>query len=103
MAARELTSSIYRVVPIAPVESDGASLVSRCPAKLRTRLGASGALVPAGPDARRFTCDAAELAAAFRALYALGLATRTGNEPTGRARTLAGAGTLARTVSIGGP
>ncbi len=54
---------MYRVVPIAPVESDGASAVSRCPAQFRTRLGASGATV--GPDAGAARRAAAALAAAF--------------------------------------
>src|SRR6266436_2001972 len=54
MATLELTSSTYRVVPIAPVESEGASVVSLCPAQFRTRLGASGTVgaVGAAADAR---------------------------------------------------
>jgi hypothetical protein len=54
------------MVPIAPVESDGATVVSRCPAQFRTRLGTSAA--GAGADARAARRAAAALAAAFWAV-----------------------------------
>src|SRR5690348_4397939 len=96
MPTRSLTSSMYRVVPIAPVESDGAAFVSRWPAQFRTKPGASAA--GAGADARR---AAAALAAAFWAAYTRGSGTLSGTAPTGRARTPAGAGWLARSTGTG--
>src|SRR6266702_6777580 len=53
MAALAFTSSIYRMVPIAPVESDGASVVSRCPAQFRTTPGASTVAGAGGVPAER--------------------------------------------------
>ena len=48
MAAMVLTSSMYRVVPMAPVESDGSELLSRRPAQLRGMAGAGRAGAGAG-------------------------------------------------------
>ena len=92
MAALELTSSMYLAVPIAPVESDGAAVVSRCPAQFRRNEGASLAAV--GGDARPASRAEAASAVAFSAVYAAGSGTLSGIVPAARGVIPAGAGRL---------
>src|SRR5437016_5568086 len=100
-AALALTSSMYRVVPIAPVESDGATVVSRCPAQFRTRAGASTAAARPGGGGRPARSAAAALAAAFWAAYTAGSGTRSGTARAVPGTRSAGAGWLTRSTGRG--
>jgi len=60
MAKRRLTSSMYRVGPIAPVESDGAVSTSLMPCQLRpTRCTASKLGAAGSPEGELFCTSAA--------------------------------------------
>src|SRR5436190_13135772 len=90
---------MYRVVPMAPVESDGATVVSRCPAQFRTRAGASTAAGRPAGGGRPARSAAAALAAAFWAAYTAGLGARSGTARAVRGITPAGAGWLSCSIT----
>src|SRR5260370_29816514 len=71
---------MYRVVPMAPVESDGATVVSRCPAQFRTIAGAS-TVAGAGGEGPPPPRAAAALAAAFLAAYTAGTSNPSRSPP----------------------